>query len=143
MKIIEKFIIVVMLVFVVFTSTWLLEPIENVNSSKVYATNNADFGGDSATSEIRKKGNAILSAILWFGYAIALGMVIYIGIKYIMGAADAKANMKSAITNWLIGAFLVFMCTTIIGWVTGIVGENSAQEVIDTGKNLTSSGTFD
>ena len=39
----------------------------------------------------------ITSAVLWVGYAVALGMVVYIGIKYITGAAEAKANMKSAV----------------------------------------------
>lgn len=85
------------------------------------------FAGDcfATVGKIKTAGNAILSALLWFGYAIALGMVIFIGIKYILGSADAKANMKSAIVNWLIGAFVVFMCTTIVGWVTGVIGADT------------------
>ena len=58
--------------------------------------------------------------------------VVFIGIKYILGAADAKANMKAAIVNWLIGAFLVFACTTVIGFVTGIVGTtNTPSDIIN------------
>ena len=95
----------------------------------------------SAAGDIKDKGTTILSAILWIGYAIALGMVVFIGIKYILGAADAKANMKSAITNWLIGAFIVFMCTTIAGWVVGVIGgENTAQDIIDAADGLTDVG---
>ena len=51
----------------------------------------------SAAENIQTKGITIINAILWIGYAIALGMVVYIGIKYMLGAADAKANMKNAI----------------------------------------------
>lgn len=98
------------------------------------------FAGDNkpsgAAGEIQAAGNEILSAILWFGYAIALGMVVYIGIKYIMGAADAKANMKSAIVAWLIGAFIIVACTTIVGWVTGVIGVNTAGQIIEAGRNL-------
>lgn len=95
----------------------------------------------TAADDINAKGTTILSAILWVGYAIALGMVVFIGIKYILGAADAKANMKSAITNWLIGAFIVFMCTTIAGWVVGVIGgENTAQDIIDAAGGLTGVG---
>lgn len=71
----------------------------------------------SAAENIQTKGITIINAILWIGYAIALGMVVYIGIKYMLGAADAKANMKNAIVGWLMGAFIVFMATTIVGWV--------------------------
>lgn len=75
------------------------------------------FSFASAAEDIQGKGVTIINAILWIGYAIAIGMVIYIGIKYVLGAADAKANMKNAIVGWLIGAFIVFMATTIVGAV--------------------------
>ena len=76
----------------------------------VFASNGKETTGEDKLVE---KAWDITSALLWFGYAIALGMVVYIGIKYITGAADAKANMKTAIVNYLIGAFIVFSATTI------------------------------
>lgn len=71
----------------------------------------------NSAGKLSAAGTNIVNAILWFGYAIALGMVVLIGIKYILGSAEAKSNMKSAIVSWFIGAFIVFMCTTIVGWV--------------------------
>lgn len=76
---------------------------------------------DGTKDIISGKGTQIVNAILWFGYAIALGMVVFIGIKYILGSAEAKSNMKSAIVSWFIGAFIVFMCTTIVKWVMGVI----------------------
>ena len=78
----------------------------------------------------------VTKAVLWAGYAVALGMIVYIGIKYITGAADAKANMKSAIVNYLIGAFIVFSVTTIAGMVIGFAtsdtnGESLANTIVD------------
>ena len=69
----------------------------------------------------------ITSAVLWVGYAVALGMVVYIGIKYITGAADAKANMKSAVISYLIGALIVFSATTIAQIVVGLAVNNSSS----------------
>lgn len=93
--------------------------------------------GNSAASEISKSGTTILNAIAWFGYAIALGMIVFIGIKYMLGAADAKANMKSAITGWLIGAFLVFGVSIVISIVTGAIGgQNTASEIINAARGL-------
>ena len=103
-------------------------------SSVSFANENNNFAG--AAGAIQSRGEIILSAIVWLGYAVALGMVVFIGIKYILGAADAKANMKSAIVNWLIGAFMVFMCTSIINWVLSAAGLSSSEN----GKNEGESG---
>lgn len=78
----------------------------------------------------------IVNALLWVGYAVALGMVVYIGIKYITGAADAKANMKSAVVSYLIGALVVFSATTIAKIVVGFATDEGdqgslAQTIID------------
>lgn len=78
-------------------------------------------------SELVNVSWRVTSAILWVGYAVALGMVVYIGVKYITGAADAKANMKSAIVNYLIGALIVFSATTIAGIVIKVAGQNGSS----------------
>lgn len=88
----------------------------------------------STADKITGKGTQIVNAILWFGYAIALGMVVFIGIKYMLGSAESKSNMKSAIVSWFIGAFMVFMCTTLVNLVLNAVtvedGENSLADSI-------------
>lgn len=77
----------------------------------------------------------ITNAVLWVGYAVALGMVVYIGIKYITGAADARANMKSAVVSYLIGALIVFSATAIARVVVGIAvgknGNNLANTIVE------------
>mgnify|MGYP004655301945 CR=1 FL=1 len=78
-------------------------------------------GGES---QLVDKAWDVANTVLWAGYAVALGMVVYIGIKYITGAADAKANMKTAIVNYLIGAFIVFTATTIAAIVFGVATNN-------------------
>lgn len=101
----------------------------------VFFLSNISFAVGATADKIQVMGNSILSAILWVGYAVALGMVVFIGIKYIMGSAGGKANMKSAIISWLIGAACVFMCTTIVGWITGVIGAdnnraNTASDIV-------------
>lgn len=58
----------------------------------------------------------ILSTLQWVGYAIAIGMIIYIGIKYTMAAADTKANLKQAAINYIVGAIIVAGCTGILSF---------------------------
>ena len=88
----------------------------------------------SAAGEISAAGTRIIKVLLWLGYAIALGMLIFIGIKYILGSADAKASMKKSLTGWIIGAVIILTTTTIIGAVLSIVdvdGDTSTQSLAE------------
>ena len=82
-----------------------------------------DSGG--AVGAIQSAGERIVSAIIWCGYAISMLMLIFIGIKYILGSADSKANMKSAVSGYLIGAAIVFSVTTIMTIVVNLIPSSS------------------
>lgn len=62
--------------------------------------------------------NKILGLIQWIGYAFAIGMLIYIGIKYTMAAANEKADLKKGLINYVIGAVIIAGAATICGWIT-------------------------
>ena len=68
-------------------------------------------------SDAKQPIQDILGAIQWIGYAFAIGMLVYVGIKYTMSAANEKANLKGGLINWIIGAILVAGVSTICGWV--------------------------
>ena len=76
------------------------------------------LSGDAKTVVIGDTvaGN-ILGAMQWVGYAIAVGMLIYIGIKYVMSAADERANLKGALVKYVIGAILIVAAVTVVGWI--------------------------
>lgn len=66
----------------------------------------------------------ILGLVQWIGYAMAIGMLVYIGIKYVMAAANEKADLKKGLINYLIGAIIIFAASTIVGWVSKFVEDN-------------------
>lgn len=78
--------------------------------------------------------NSILRVLTWFAYAIAIGFAIYIGIKYVIAPADEKARLKGMAPKYLLGIGLVVFCFTIASTAAKISGNNSADEVIDVGK---------
>lgn len=61
--------------------------------------------------------NKILGFVQWAGYAIAVGMLIYVGIKYVMASANEKADLKNSLIKYVIGAVLIAGAVTIAGWV--------------------------
>lgn len=70
----------------------------------------------SAPDGISPMAKTILGAIQWIGYAIAIGMLIYIGIKYVTSAANEKAELKRASVNYIIGAIIIAGAVTICNW---------------------------
>jgi zinc transporter ZupT len=66
----------------------------------------------------------VLGLVQWIGYAVAIGMLVFIGIKYVMSAADEKASLKKGSINYLIGAIVVFAASTVMGWIKTFVETN-------------------
>ena len=75
------------------------------------------------TGDAKTTAGSILGFVQWIGYAIAIGMLIYIGIKYVTSPAAEKADVKQALVKYVIGAILIAGAATISGWVFNIVGQ--------------------
>ncbi len=88
--------------------------------SCVFADLPGDLQGITPSIGVTEAGTAvskILGAIQWIGYAFAIGMLIYIGIKYTMSAANEKADLKKGLINFVIGALIIAGASTICGWI--------------------------
>ena len=89
----------------------------------------ADDAKDAA-GMIESKVGTFVNIIAYFGYAVALGMLAYIAMKYMMSAASDRANMKQGAINYLIGAFLIAGASTIATSVVSIVaGDQGAEDI--------------
>ena len=56
--------------------------------------------------------------IKWAGAAIAVGMLMFIGIKYVTASPDGKADVKKELIPWSIGVVLLF---TLIMFINQVV----------------------
>lgn len=98
------------------------------------------YAGDSY-SLIADRIGPILNAIAWVGYVIALGMMLYIGIKYTMAAANEKANLKQGVINYLIGAFLIIGASAIANIISSIATRGSGQDASGMAGQIISAAT--
>ena len=55
----------------------------------------------------------ILGAAQWIGFIVGIAMCIWIGIKYLTAGAGQKAEVKSTMIPWLIGAACVALAPTL------------------------------
>lgn len=86
-------------------------------SSISLATFDVTPTGGTGMQDIGKK---VLGYVQWFGYAIAVGMLLYIGIKYMMASANEKADLKKGSISYVIGAVIVATASTLFGILAGI-----------------------
>ena len=65
--------------------------------------------------------NTILSALMWIGVAIAVGMMIFLGIKYVTSSPDGKADLKKQLGIYILGFVFIVGATTIVGIINNAI----------------------
>lgn len=57
----------------------------------------------------------ILNTLMWVGIMISVGMLIFLGIKYVTASPDGKADLKKQLGVYVLGFVLIVAATTIVG----------------------------
>lgn len=78
------------------------------------------------TEKISNAGGQIMGVLQTVGIVISIIILIVLGIKYMMGSAEEKAEYKKTMIPYLVGAVLIFGASAIAGVVVnfaqGITG---------------------
>ncbi len=101
MKIISVLSIIVCVIMAV-TPVFAFSP--NDMKSKVNTAN---------TDEIQNIGGKVMGIIQVVGVVISVLVLMVLGVKYMMGSAEEKAEYKKTMIPYIIGAVLIFAASTI------------------------------
>jgi type IV secretory pathway VirB2 component (pilin) len=66
---------------------------------------------------ITNLGGKIIGVVRTVGVLVAVVILLILGIKYMMGSAEEKADYKKSMIPYIVGAILVFAASTIAGIV--------------------------
>ena len=82
---------------------------------QVYALAPGDINTNATTNttEIVSIGEKIVSLIRVIGTIISVGVLIILGIKYMMGSPENQADYKKSMIPYLVGAVILFAATWI------------------------------
>ncbi len=72
------------------------------------------------TGGITTLGNQIIGIITTVGIVVSVVVLVVLGIKYMIGSAEEKAEYKKTMIPYIIGAVLVFAASTIASIVMSI-----------------------
>ncbi len=85
-------------------------PVTGVNSPATL--NGANVNG---TEKITGLGNQLITILTIVGSVVSVIVLIVLGIKYMMGSAEEKAEYKKTMMPYIVGAALIFAASTIAG----------------------------
>lgn len=114
MKKMLKILPILMTVFMVLTAI-----------SPVFASmdpfKNVSISDPANATQFWSFGNQILGIIRIFGTIIAVGVLMVLGIKYMMGSAEEKAEYKKTMLPYVIGAVVLFAAVNIANAVVSLI----------------------
>ena len=68
----------------------------------------------SYNEKVADIGGTVVGFIQTIGIVVGVVMLIYIGIKYMLGSADEKAEYKKSMIPYLVGAVIVVAATSLV-----------------------------
>lgn len=71
----------------------------------------------TSTEGIIGLGKQIVAVVRTVGVLVAVVILLILGIKYMVGSAEEKADYKKSMIPYLVGAVLIFAASTVTGIV--------------------------
>lgn len=104
-------------IFIILIITFLLVNIFNV----VFAINPDDYKPSDVTTDdavnLVDKVGIILGAIRDISVVVSVIALMIIGLKYIFGSVEEKANYKATLVPYVIGCVLAAFGTTVVSFI--------------------------
>lgn len=87
-----------------------------------------DIDGAKAgdTTKVTNIGGKIINIIQVVGIVVAIAVVLIIGIKYMTGSVEQKAEYKKIMIPYIIGAVLLVAGTSIVRVIFNTINNNAA-----------------
>lgn len=89
----------------------------SISSYATTLTPNQLYGGTAdatGVNEITQLGKSIVAVVQTVGVVVAVVILLVLGVKYMMGSAEEKADYKKSMIPYIVGAVLIFASTTIV-----------------------------
>jgi len=71
----------------------------------------------TGTTSVQNLGKQILGIVQTVGSIAAVIVLVVLGIKYMMGSTEEKAEYKKTLIPYIIGAVLIFAASNVAGFI--------------------------
>jgi len=119
-KILSIVLIAIIAISILFSFTTIVNADESVFDTPEAQTS-------EATTWIRNKGGVVLGVFQAVGTTIAVIMLVWLGVRYILASPDGKAEIKKQAFAYILGSVLLFGATAIIQVVKNVAKEGTDE----------------
>lgn len=112
-KKISKIVAVILIIMMVFT---IVQPVLAAEIDPSTIKGNASLD----TEDLKTTANKIATLIRNFAIVAGVIMLMIIGVKYMLGSAEEKADYKKSLMPLVVGILLVMFAATIVSFVMGL-----------------------
>jgi choline-glycine betaine transporter len=89
-------------------------------SLPVLAVDPGNFSGNtSGTEGLANLGNTIIGVLQVVATIVAIAVLLFVGIKFLLASPSEKANIKGMLIPYLIGAIIIFATVPILQIIKG------------------------
>ena len=92
-----------------------LDPIQNPNSFKPGGVTQNDV------NIITKKANSFVGIVVTVGVVISAVTLGILGIKYMLGSVEERAEYKKSMAPYLVGSILLFSASGVVGIIASLL----------------------
>lgn len=105
----KRKIILIVIVIIAIMITFIIPTYVKADFSDLGLGNAEQYkGGKAELGTLENKVENILGIIRTVGIVVSVVMLMAIGIKYMMGSVEEKADYKQTLKPYIIGAFVLF-----------------------------------
>lgn len=100
---------------VVVVALMLISTVANI----AYAIDPATISSESVSGadSVKRLGGQVLNIIQVVGSVVSVVVLVVLGIKYMMGSTEEKAEYKKTLIPYVVGAILIFAASNIASMV--------------------------
>lgn len=108
--------ILMVIVTTILMMSLLVSNVFALSPNQINAASNVN-----GTTEIVDIGGQIIGILQTIGVVLSIVILIVLGIKYMMGSAEEKAEYKKTMIPYLVGAIFIFAASTLANMVYNFV----------------------
>ena len=118
-----KKILLILLTFFVFM--FIFNIVANVYAASTFSVEDLT-GTQPSNTSITNVGNGIVTILTTIGIVLSVIVLVILGIKYMMGSVEERADYKKTMMPYVIGATLVFAASIIANIIYNIANDIGA-----------------
>lgn len=110
LKVLSTIMVTILIMFMLVSNTFALAP------NQIQPNQNVN-----GTTEMTEIGGQIIGILQTIGVILSIIILIVLGIKYMMGSAEEKAEYKKTMIPYIVGAVFIFAASALANMVYNFV----------------------